>query len=155
MSDRRIQWRCFHCDEAFTKAQERWARQHFGDNQDALPACQMRVPGEHHLLTLLRNFEADAERRCAEDTDLWRAIYSQAADHATALRREEERGYEKGLADGRADAQARISALEEGLKKIDAHCMAWVPGVGPAFYANIQELARSLLAQSKDKGGER
>lgn len=104
--DRKIHWRCFHCGEAFTRAQERWAAEHFGANESALPVCQMRVPGEHHLLTLLRKFEADSERRCAEDTDLWRAIYTQAADHAAALRCEEERGYAKGLADGRSEAAA-------------------------------------------------
>jgi hypothetical protein len=99
---RKIYWRCFHCGEGFTKKQERWARQHFGAEQDALPVCQMRVPGEHHILTLLRKAEDELAAHRAEDTDLWRALYSQAADHAAALRREEERGYEKGLADGRA-----------------------------------------------------
>jgi len=104
---RAIYWRCFHCGEAFTKAQERWARQHFGADESALPACQMRLPGEHHLLNLLRKYEADSAARCAEDTELHRAIYAMSADHAAALRREEERGYEKGLADGRAElAQA-------------------------------------------------
>lgn len=100
--DRKIHWRCFHCGEAFTKAQERWAREHFGANEDAPPVCQMRVPGEHHLLTILRKTQAELDAYRAEDTDLWRALYAQAADHAAALRREEERGYEKGLADGRA-----------------------------------------------------
>jgi flagellar biosynthesis/type III secretory pathway protein FliH len=102
MSDRKIYWRCFHCGEAFTKAQERWAREHFGADEDTLPVCQMRVPGEHHLLTMLRKMEAELSAHRAEDTDLWRSLYAQAADHAQALRREEERGYEKGLADGRA-----------------------------------------------------
>lgn len=103
MTDRKIYWRCFHCGDAFTKAQEKWARQHFGDNCDALPVCQMRVPGEHHLLTILRKQEAELARHQAEDTDLWRALYSQAADHAAALRREEERGYDKGIHDALAE----------------------------------------------------
>lgn len=101
MGERAIYWRCFHCGDTFTKAQEKWARQHFGANQDALPVCQMRLPGEHHLLTILRRQEADLADYRVEDTDLWRAVYAQSADHATALRREEERGYEKGLNDGR------------------------------------------------------
>jgi hypothetical protein len=100
--DRKIQWRCFHCGDTFTKAQERWAREHFGSDQDALPVCQMRLPGESHLLTLLRKMEAELRAHRAEDTDLWRSLYAMSADHAVALRREEERGYAKGLADGRA-----------------------------------------------------
>lgn len=100
--DRKIYWRCFHCGEAFTKAQERWARQHFGRDEGELPVCQMRMPGEHHLLTALRNAQDELAAYRAEDSDLMRAIYAMQADHAQALRREEERGYEKGLADGRA-----------------------------------------------------
>ena len=100
--DRKIYWRCFHCGDAFTRAHERWARQHFGADQDALPVCQMRLPGEHHLLTILRKQEDELNAYRSEDTDLWRSLYAMSADHAAALRREEEQGYEKGLADGRA-----------------------------------------------------
>jgi len=38
----------------------------------------------------------------AEDTELCRAMYSMAADHAEALIREEEKGYARGLADAKA-----------------------------------------------------
>lgn len=38
-----------------------------------------------------------------EDGNIIRAMYSMSADHAQALRREEERGYAKGLADARAE----------------------------------------------------
>lgn len=102
MSARKIHWRCFHCDATFTKAQERWAREHFGDDMGDLPVCKMRLPGEHELLSALRKAQRELRRFYAEDTDLIRAIYAMRADHADALRREEERGYEKGLADGRA-----------------------------------------------------
>jgi hypothetical protein len=99
----KIHWRCFHCGDVFTKAQERWAREHFGRDEGELPVCQMRLPGEHHLLTALRSAQDELSRYRAEDTDLWRAIHAQAADHAQALRREEERGYAKGVADARAE----------------------------------------------------
>lgn len=112
-ADRRVHWRCFHCGETFTKAQARWAREHFGANEDALPVCQMRIPGEHHLLTLLRKQEAELAAHRAEDTDLWRSLYSQSADHATALIREEERGYEKGVRDARAEGADVLAALEQ------------------------------------------
>lgn len=68
----------------------------------------MRLPGEHHLLILLRSAQEELARYRAEDSDMLQAIFAIQADHAVALTREEERGYEKGLADGRAlqpDAQ--------------------------------------------------
>lgn len=105
MSERRIYWRCFHCGEAFTKPQERWARLHFGADQDALPACQMRVPGEHHLLEYLRKAEDELRHFRDEDSDLIRAMYAIRADHTQALIREEQRGYDKGLADARKEVQ--------------------------------------------------
>jgi hypothetical protein len=37
----------------------------------------------------------------SEDTDLHREIYRMQADHATALRREEEKGYARGLEDAK------------------------------------------------------
>lgn len=101
--DRAIYWRCFHCGEAFTKAQEKHARAHFGADESALPVCQMRLPGEYHLLNILRKQEDELHAFYAEDTELWRALHAQAADHAQALRREEERGYAKGVADARAE----------------------------------------------------
>lgn len=103
MGERSIYWRCFHCGDTFTKAQERWARMHFGRDEGELPVCQMRLPGEQHLLTALRKAQDELASYRAEDTDLMRAIDAQSADHATALRREEERGYAKGLADGRKE----------------------------------------------------
>lgn len=115
--DRKIHWRCFHCNAAFTKAQERHARDHFGDDQDDRPVCLMRLPGEYHLLKVLRGYERELKRHRAEDTGLIRSIYSMQADHAVALRREEERGYEKGIADARAELSSRISFLEQGIRE--------------------------------------
>jgi hypothetical protein len=113
----KIHWRCFHCGDAFTKAQEQHARLHFGCEDGDLPVCQMRLPGEHHLLTALRNAYKELRRHRAEDADLMRAIYGMAADHATALRREEERGYEKGLADGRELPREAQSGATASLPK--------------------------------------
>jgi hypothetical protein len=108
-----IYWRCFHCGEVFTKAQERWAREHFGADQDALPVCQMRLPGEHNLLTYLRKAEKELCAHRSEDTDLIRAFHSMQADHSEALRREEEKGYARGLADAGViqtmDAQCQVA----------------------------------------------
>lgn len=101
MTDRKIHWRCFHCGETFTKMQERWAREHFGETQLNEPVCLIRSAGEDALLTALRNAERELTRHRAEDTDLLRAMAAMASDHAQALRREEEKGYERGLRDAR------------------------------------------------------
>lgn len=97
----KIHWRCFYCGDTFTLAQRKHAEAHFGSEEDCLPVCQMRLPGEHHLLNILRKQEEELRAFYAEDTELWRALYAQAADHAQSLRREEERGYAKGLSDAR------------------------------------------------------
>lgn len=168
MSDRRIQWRCFHCGDAFTKAQERWAREHFGADQGALPVCQMRLPGEHHLLTILRKQEDELQRHRAEDTDLWRSLYAQDTDHAAALRSEEERGYGKGVADCRAEItslRALIATKDEALRPFvraydiqppgkenwpdNLGAREWLPGLWP----DAGDFRRALTAlQTGDKG---
>ena len=95
--NRAIYWRCFHCGDAFTKAQAIHAREHFGNDCNATPVCLMRLPGEDNLLRALRQAHEDLQRYRAEDTELHRALHAMAADHATALRREEEIGFAKGL----------------------------------------------------------
>lgn len=98
---RAVYWRCFHCGETFTLLQKRWAAEHFGCSELDAPVCLMRVPGEGSLLTALRNAQKELDRRRAEDSDVIRAMYAMSADHAVALRLEEERGYERGLRDAR------------------------------------------------------
>ena len=102
MSDRKIHWRCFHCGEGFTKAQERWAREHFGRDESAEPVCLIRTAGESALLSALREAEDQLAMYRAEDSLVLRSMWSMQADHRQALIREEERGYEKGLRDGQA-----------------------------------------------------
>lgn len=101
MSDRKIYWRCFHCGDAFTKAQEKHAREHFGDDRDAVAACQIRIGGEAQLIRKLRQQERELNAYRSEDGQMMRAWMARSADHQVALRREEERGYEKGVRDGR------------------------------------------------------
>ncbi len=102
----KIHWRCFHCDATFTKAQERWAQEHFGRYQDATPVCLIRTAGEGALLAALRAAEDDLTEYRSEDNAIMRAMYAMQGDHAEALRREEERGYAKGVADARAERAA-------------------------------------------------
>lgn len=93
-------WRCFHCDEVFHTEME--ARNHFGSTEVSEPACLIKAPGEFALLQALRNAEAELSRYRREDSDILRAMWSMQADHATALRREEEKGYARGLEDAKA-----------------------------------------------------
>ena len=105
-------WRCFFCGDTFTTQVD--ARNHFGTDQMAQTACQIKAAGEFALLQALRNAEDDLARYRAEDSDILRAMYSAAADHGTALKREEEKGYARGLRDANY-ADTREAALREAL----------------------------------------
>lgn len=93
-------WRCFHCDEVLRT--QRDARLHFGNTNGSEPACLIKAPGEFALLTVLRNAEDELARHRSEDTDVLRAMWSMQSDHAEALRREEEKGYARGIEDAKA-----------------------------------------------------
>lgn len=98
-SARAVHWRCFHCGDTFTKAQEAHARTHFGDDCGATPVCLIRTAGEHALLDALRAADRALTSYRAEDSRIMRAMSSMQADHAVALRRVEEDGYNKGVRD--------------------------------------------------------
>jgi hypothetical protein len=85
-------WTCFHCGETFMHANA--ARLHFGASIYDEPKCQISA---HRL----RAMEAELRRYREEDTGLHRQIARMQADHAVALRREEEKGYARGLRDAR------------------------------------------------------
>jgi hypothetical protein len=95
----KIHWRCFHCGETFTKAQERWAREHFGRDEGSTPVCLIRSSGESALLSALRKAEDELASYRAEDTVLLRAMWAMEADHRQALIRAEEDGYNKAVRD--------------------------------------------------------
>lgn len=98
----KVHWRCFHCGETFTKAQERWAREHFGLDPDAKPVCLIRTAGESALLTALREAEHQLAHYRAEDGLILNAMYSMSADHRSAIADAEQRGYDRGVADMRS-----------------------------------------------------
>lgn len=95
-------WTCFHCGETFTTPGG--ARDHFGADPLCTPGCQIKVGEERGLLMALRRAEAELARYRAEDSDKDRELQAMASDHRRALIREEEKGYERGLADGRKQA---------------------------------------------------
>ena len=98
-----VHWRCFHCGKTFTKAQERWAREHFGRDETREPVCLIRTAGESALLSALRDAEDQLVSYRAEDSLVLRSMWAMQSDHQRALRREEEAGYAKGLADARKE----------------------------------------------------
>jgi hypothetical protein len=92
----RKQWRCFFCDEVFTRAVD--AAEHFGAHQDDTPACCLHNH-EHHLVHYIRRLEGELARYRAEDSDVMRSICAMEADHRRALIRAEEEGYNRGVRD--------------------------------------------------------
>lgn len=101
-------WRCFHCDELFTREAD--AREHFGFDQSCEPACRIKAGAERGLLGALREAERELAEAWAtiqsESTEAARAYHAQAARHARQLIAAEEAGYERGLVDARAESQA-------------------------------------------------
>lgn len=90
-------WLCFHCGERFTTIGS--ARDHFGFNPSSDPACRIKVGEERGLVMALRKAEKELERYRCEDSDTDRAMAGMKADHAVALRKAEEDGYNKGVRD--------------------------------------------------------
>lgn len=98
----RPRWRCFHCGEVFTGA--RSAAEHFGGEQGALTACQIKSH-EGHILAALRKAEYELRRYRDGDNDLMLSIYSLETAKVAAVLRAEEEGYARGLRDGQAMAK--------------------------------------------------
>lgn len=113
------EWRCFHCAEVFTTEED--AGQHFGVDQTATCACVLKE--ERPLIMLIREQEAELRQYRAEESASYRGFYELGASHAVALRREEEKGYARGLRDARAEPvsdeeiQAGVDAMIEALDK--------------------------------------
>ena len=95
------QWRCFHCDETFTD--KKLAAEHFGASEIEEAGCKMLAKGEVELLRDYRDMAARWQRCVSEDCDASRLYHSMSAKIATAERDAEQKGYDKGLADGRAE----------------------------------------------------
>lgn len=98
------EWRCFHCDEVFTDIDA--AADHFGVQIDGTAdevACKLNAT-DGLLVKMLREAQEELRRYRQEDHEAYRQFYALGAEHATALHREEEKGYARGLADGHAEA---------------------------------------------------
>lgn len=107
-------WRCFHCDEVFHSYHD--AKLHFGMDQCSDPACKIKMGAEGSLVKALRQAEKELSDAWAaihnESTEAAKAYYAQQSRHGEQLRAAEEAGYERGLADGRAEGGLRITTRE-------------------------------------------
>jgi len=90
-------WTCFFCGETFTTVGA--ARDHFGADELKTAGCQIKAGEERGLLMALRRIEAELDRLRSEEHD-HQQHYTLLARHGQELRREEEKGYERGLRDG-------------------------------------------------------
>lgn len=98
----RKQWRCFFCDEVFTRRQD--AGEHFGCDASCeadIPACQIKAH-EGHLITYIRKCEREIRRYQSEDSAVMRSIMALEGEQDRKLREADERGYAKGVEEMKA-----------------------------------------------------
>lgn len=139
-----VGWRCFHCDEYFTD--KKLAAEHFGSEIED-PACKLNAL-EGGILGLLRGAEAELSTYRREDNATSRAFYALGAEHTTALMREEEKGYARGLADGRAHPahpSATPDTIREALTEARRY-LAYLSGETDGFFVG-PGMPKDCLAQ--------
>lgn len=169
--NRSPKWSCFHCGETFDN--ETCAREHFGNDEMRDPGCVEKLKGgDLGLLRRVRELEEQLIPYLTETSAVESYVHGLNAEHAAALRREEERGYNKGVADMRSElaaAEARADALARRLAEaeslIEALCIYGdihtVENVSyPGLYgthAETLDRARAFLLDlaSPDKGRDR
>lgn len=106
-----VEWRCFHCGEVF--ADKECAREHFGSDESRLPGCLLKVTsGESGLLGRVRELEAQLIPYLHETSAVENYVHHIQSEHAIALRREEEKGYNRGLRDGMALRKKLLQELK-------------------------------------------
>lgn len=115
-----LPWRCFHCDEVCTDHES--ALEHFGMDRHCIPIC--KVDRAEYRRMEKRNIE-----HTLEDTELHRALEAKSAEMITAVRKAEEDGYNKGLADGRGlapEPAVNPYALAANIHDILCRCLSVV-----------------------------
>lgn len=136
-------WKCFHCEEVFTDRE--LAALHFGQRIYDTPACQ--IDAAH-----LRDLEGQLTRYREEDTDLHREINGLHATHATALQREEEKGYARGLKDaGLTEQQEELERLRKEVvkQKWDMEALTLRLKDSEGFRANLETENAALKEKLK------
>lgn len=99
MASENPEWRCFFCDEVFTRRED--AAEHFGsfDAHDAdEPACKL-MRHQKEFMKYVRGLEEEIRLYQDENQPLQKAIQLVEYEMATKEREAEERGYNKGVQD--------------------------------------------------------
>jgi len=136
-------WTCFHCGETFTDSLA--ALEHFGPSGMSDAACQIDIKA-------FREMEEFTARCRAEDSDTDRAMYRMRAENTVALRREEEAGYAKGLADARKElAEAPPSEAE-----VESALAAYFPNRGKNGFspAEKEHMRAAFMAARRARSQE-
>lgn len=141
-------WTCFHCGETFTTPGS--ARDHFGFDPSCDPACRIKLGAERGLVMALRKAEADCEemRRLLHDeaSEAYRLYASQATRHRDQIMAAEESGYEKGLTDGRveadraSDACASVQRERDELRDFMEEAKRLLGQISKSDWASIEEM---------------
>jgi hypothetical protein len=96
-------WVCFFCGDTFRTPGA--AEDHFGGTMGSTAACRIKFGDEMGLLMGLRKTEKrvrELEAQIAnEDTPKDRELARIRSEHSDALKREEEAGFARGIADMR------------------------------------------------------
>lgn len=158
-------WTCFHCGETFNTPGG--ARDHFGFEPSADPACRIKVGAERGLVMALRRAEqqlSDAwDAIHQENTEAARAYHAQQTRHSSQLMTVEEAGYERGLADGRAEQLGIEFSAAECSERLDLARSIAVIVCGPKptealtvkrweeRLADCQKAAACALARTADR----
>lgn len=149
-------WTCFHCGETFTTPGS--ARDHFGFEPSADPACRIKIGTERGLVMALRKAELELSDAWGlihnEGTEAAKAYFAQTTRHRAQIMAAEEAGYERGLADAAQQAreqgrqEGREQALEEAAVAMENLC----------FFTDIEELRemtkQDLSVRTCHKGAE-
>ena len=103
LANAKIHWRCFHCNEVFEWNQRENAADHFGTEPFAQPICQIahRHGPVHGLVVYIRELEHKLYHTQVESDPVSQYWYDLASKHRQEVITAEQKGYDKGLADGR------------------------------------------------------
>lgn len=114
-----LPWRCFHCDEVF--ADQKAAQEHFGiDEMTSCAGCIEKVNGgEIGLLRRVRDLEQQLIPYLSESDAVSNYVAGKMTAHAQALIREEERGYDKGVQEAKAEYAAACAKAATALEPAD------------------------------------
>ena len=150
-------WTCFHCGETFTTPGA--AKNHFGFDPSRDPACRIKLGAERGLVMALRKAEADCDelRHLLHDeaSEAYRLYAAQTTRHRAQIMAAEEAGYERGLADGRAEAirtgqLVPVPSVERVSQAIQRDAMD-KGNDSPVDYGDAEGLAIAVIAVMKGK----